>query len=183
MGFQVPLGHLPEDRLAAQISYFSSASDVEVSFLQPGFMSPWGGSGSATIRDASGGLVLLGTLAAGGALSEEGESVALETPGWASDGSAWLSPFGGAEATNLGCAPIEPFRTVEGFSNVEIPLAVQFETDLGEAQVFDRTTAFEVSVGGLNYDVYAAYAFTRDGTGCAVCSATEVGILVLRSLP
>ena len=65
-------------------------------------------------------------------------------------------------------------------SGVEVPLALEFEADLGTVQIFDRSVASGVEIGGAAFDVYVPEAFVRSESNCVDCNATEVTVLVLR---
>lgn len=179
MSFQLTLGHLPAEVLAAQLAFLQSAPDLVFSFYQG---APMTAATPGTIRDGDGDLVALGLRAVGGEM-DEGDTIAFSAPGWASTGDEWLHPFENIIATHVGCAAIEPLRTIDGYASAEIPIAFEFDGDSGPVRVFDRTVMREVVVDGSSYDVYVPFAFTRNGPGCATCGATEVGALVLRSDP
>ena len=60
LNFEIAFGHISDERLSAQIEYFESLRDMEVSFYQGGPMATAAFGGVVSMRESSGDLILLG---------------------------------------------------------------------------------------------------------------------------
>lgn len=149
MSITVPIS-VPEWLAGDHFSYLPGTSGLRASFYNPrGLCGTW--CFQLTLREADGSLLLLSQTRSLNAPVQDDAAVDVAHPDWlqaSNPGYAgWASPFDGLSVLGAAC------EAQDESVGLVVPLAMEFTGDAGTVRMFHDTTAEDVSVGGVQFDI------------------------------
>lgn len=169
------------------LDYLPGASNLQLSFfkIKPNEFGILGAPlGVVSLRDEVGDLILLSYSDAYPMPFSAGESTSVGRAPWIPDAGGvgsyeeWNLPFGDMSLTHIGCAPRE---STTPDSDLEIPLVLEFESDDGFVQIYDRHEIQDLQMGGQAFDVVVGRAAMLVDPDCVSCPYATFSMLITRS--